>query len=88
MVKNLPEMQDTGIQSLYWEDPLEKEMRHIPVFLPEKFHGQRSLVGYNPWGVTRVRHDLVIKPQKHEWSSGLPYFLQFKSEFYISEFMI
>ena len=47
MVKNLPEMQDTGIQSLYWEDPLEKEMQHIPVLLPEKFHGQRSLVGYS-----------------------------------------
>ena len=22
----------------------------IPVFLPGKFHGQRSLAGYNPWG--------------------------------------
>ena len=21
-----------------------------PVFLPEEFHGQRSLVGYSPWG--------------------------------------
>ena len=21
-----------------------------PVFMPEKFHGQRSLGGYNPWG--------------------------------------
>ena len=21
-----------------------------PVFLPEKSHGQRSLVGYSPWG--------------------------------------
>ena len=21
-----------------------------PVFLPGEFHGQRSLVGYNPWG--------------------------------------
>ena len=21
-----------------------------PVFLPGKFHGQRSLVGYSPWG--------------------------------------
>ena len=26
MVKNLPVMQDTRIQSLGWEDPLEKEM--------------------------------------------------------------
>ena len=23
---------------------------HFPVFLPGKFHGQRSLVGYTPWG--------------------------------------
>ena len=22
----------------------------FPVFLPEKFHGQRSLAGYSPWG--------------------------------------
>ena len=21
-----------------------------PVFLPSEFHGQRSLVGYSPWG--------------------------------------
>ena len=27
-----------------------------PVFLPGEFHGQRSLVGYSPWG-HRVGHD-------------------------------
>ena len=27
----------------------------IPVFLPAKFHGQKSLVGYSPWGCERVR---------------------------------
>ena len=26
MVKNLPAMQETQVQSLSWEDPLEKEM--------------------------------------------------------------
>ena len=26
MVKNLPAMQETPVQSLDWEDPLEKEM--------------------------------------------------------------
>ena len=31
------------------EDPLEKEMATHSVFLPEKSHGQRSLVGYSPW---------------------------------------
>ena len=33
-----------------WEDPLEKEVATLPVFLPGKFHGHRSLVGYSPWG--------------------------------------
>ena len=32
-----------------------------PVFLPGEFHGQRSLVGYSPWGCKRVRHNLVTK---------------------------
>ena len=33
-----------------------------PVFLPGEFHGQRSLVGYNPWGhkesdtIERITH--------------------------------
>ena len=26
-----------------------------PVFLPGKFHGQRGLAGYSPWGLQRVR---------------------------------
>ena len=30
-----------------------------PVFLPRECHGQRSLVGYHPWGCKRVRHDLA-----------------------------
>ena len=25
-------------------------MAITPIFLPEKFHGLRSLVGYSPWG--------------------------------------
>ena len=34
-----------------------------PVFLPGKFHGQRSLVGFSPWGCKNVGHDLVTKEQ-------------------------
>ena len=47
-VKNLPEMQETQVQSLGQEEPLEKGMATTPVFSPGKFHGQRSLVGYSP----------------------------------------
>ena len=50
MVKNLPAMQETGVQSLGWEDPLRREWLPTPVFLPGESHGQRNLVGYSPWG--------------------------------------
>ena len=30
--------------------PWRREWQPIPVFLPGKSHGQRSLVGYSPWG--------------------------------------
>ena len=32
-----------------------------PVSLPGKSHGQRSLVGYSPWGHKRARHDLATE---------------------------
>ena len=38
------------VRSLGREDPLEEDMQSTPVFLPGEFHGQRSLVGYSPWG--------------------------------------
>ena len=30
--------------------PWRREWLPSPVFLPGEFHGQRSLVGYSPWG--------------------------------------
>ena len=38
------------VPSLGWEDPLKNEMAPTPVFLPGESHGQKSLVGYSPWG--------------------------------------
>ena len=46
LVKNLPAMWETRVQSLGQEDPLEKGWQPIPVLLPGEFHRQRSLVGY------------------------------------------
>ena len=48
--KNLPAMQETRVQSLGWEDPLEKGLAAYSVFFPGEFRGQRSLAGYIPWG--------------------------------------
>ena len=42
-------MQETQVQSLGCEDPLEKEMATHSSILAGKSHGQRSLEGYSPW---------------------------------------
>ena len=49
-VKNVLTTQETWVQSLGWEYPLEKGMATHFSNLPEEVHGQRSLVGYSPWG--------------------------------------
>ena len=48
MVKNLPAVRETQVQTLGEEDPLEKECQPTPEFLPGELHRQRSLVGYSP----------------------------------------
>ena len=50
-VKNPSAVQETWIQSLGWEDPLEKEMttQPLPVVIPEEFLPESSV-----HGVTRV----------------------------------
>ena len=62
--KSPPAIQETQVQSLGWEDPLERGMATHSIFLPGKSHGQRSLVGYSPWGRKRVRHDLATQQQQ------------------------
>ena len=44
-------MQETWVQSLGGEAPLEEEMATHPSILAWRTHGQRSLVGYSPWGL-------------------------------------
>ena len=57
MVKNLPAMQETQLQSLGWEDSLEEVWQLTPAFLPGESHGQRSLTGYSPWDCkSQTRH--------------------------------
>ena len=49
MVKTLPAIQETQVQSLGWKDPLEKGMATSSSILAWESYGQRSLVGYSPW---------------------------------------
>ena len=62
MVKNLPTMWETQVQSLGWEDPLEKGMSSVVSSIlarriPRK---ERSLAGYSPWG--RKQLDMPERP--------------------------
>ena len=50
MVKNLPVRQETWFNPWVRKIPWRREWQSIPEFLPGEFHGQKSLVGYNPWG--------------------------------------
>ena len=59
-LKNLPVVQDTWVQSLGQEDPLEKKITtHYSIFV-WKSHGQRSLVDCSPGGCKRVNTTLRI----------------------------
>ena len=37
--------------------PWRRAWQPTPAFLPGEFHGQRSLVGYSPWGSQRAEHN-------------------------------
>ena len=50
MVKSLPTMQETRVQSLGQEDPLEKEMATHPSILAWRIPWTEEPVGYSPWG--------------------------------------
>ena len=47
---------DPGLIPGVGKIPWRRKWQPTPVFLPGKSHGQRSLVGYSPWG-GRVGHD-------------------------------
>ena len=66
-------MRKTWVQSLGWEDALEKgKAIHCSILM----------------GSQRVGHSWMTFTFTPEWSSSFPYFLQFKSEFCNEHFMI
>ena len=73
IVKNLSAIQETWVESLGWEDPLEKEMAPAPVFFPEKSYGQRSLVGYSPRGHKESDMNECVHTYTHTHTQKLSY---------------
>ena len=78
MVKNLPAMQETQVQFLGWEDPLENGN-------PLQYFCQESPMDRRAWcaavhAVTKVRHDLATKPPPHphsiKWARKMNHFIK------------
>ena len=61
MVKNLPEMQETQVQSLGREDSLEKGKAIHSSILAWKIPWTEELDRLQSMGLQRVRHDLATK---------------------------
>ena len=57
IVKNPPAMWETGVQSLGWEDPLEKGMATYSSTLDWKIPWMEEPGGLQSMGSLRVRHD-------------------------------
>ena len=58
MIKNLPAMQETWVQSLGWEDALEKGMATHSSILAWRIPGTGEPGGLPSMGSHKVRHDL------------------------------
>ena len=72
VVKNLPAMQETWVQSLVREDLLEKEMQPTSIFSSGNFHRQRSLVGNTGSQKSRTRLSdffTSLSCQKGRWQT-------------------
>ena len=74
MVKNLPAMGETQVWSPGWKIPWRREWLPTSVFLPREFHGQRSLVGYNPRD-RRVKYDWATNTFTFLVSDHVTFFL-------------
>ena len=56
-LKHLPAMRETWVQSLGWEDPLEKEMATHSSILAWRIPWTEELGGLQSTGLQRVGHD-------------------------------
>ena len=70
MVKNPPaNAGDMGSMDAWVEKiPWRRKWQPTPVLLSGESHGERSLVGYSPWGCKTVRYNLAtVQQKKNVW---------------------
>ena len=70
-VKNLPKMQETQIQALGQDDPLEKEMETHNIILAWRISWTEEPGRLTSIGVARVRRELESKPTLSTTMVGL-----------------
>ena len=68
MVKILPLMRETWVQSLGWEDPLGKRMATYSGILAWRIPWTDETGGLQPMGLQSIRHNLVSEQQQQQKS--------------------
>ena len=69
--------------------PWRRKWQPTPVFLPGKFHGQKSLAGYSPWGhkdsdmTEQLTHTYICRKKQSSLYS-LPLFFKLPVYFYLA----
>ena len=64
-------MQETQVQSLGWEDPLEKEMATHSSILAQEIPWSEEPGGLQSMGWQRIGHTLVTKQQQYDIKQAL-----------------
>ena len=75
-LKHLPPMWESWVQSLGWEDPLEKEMATYSSILAWRIPWTEKLGRLQSTGSQRVRHDWVTSLLDHLIHQGSPRILE------------
>ena len=70
MVKNLPECRRPGYDPWVSKIPWRRKWQSTPVFLPGRFHGLRSLVGYSPWSLNESEMTEWLSTHTHSVRSS------------------
>ena len=68
-LKRLPEMRETWVRSLVWEDPLEKEMATHSNILAWRIPWTEEPGGLQSMGSQRVTHDWATSLSFHPYPS-------------------
>ena len=70
MVKNLPANAGDSISGV-GKIPRKSKWQPTPVFLPAKFHRQRSLAGFSPWGCKESDMTEQLSTNTHTYTISL-----------------